>query len=249
MKKFRIFEMTRPEVEQAISTGMETVIITFGSTEQHGLHLPLGTDSIWGEQLGDRIAEELGDALLAPGVRIGCSEHHMSFAGSLTLREETFIEVTRDICNSLVHHGFRQIVLIPTHGGNFSPLKKAVLKIQPELPLIKLIAFTDLNELMQNAFMVGTGRGLSIETIGGHAGEHETSLLLAIRPDLVQMNLAEPGFVGDISKVADLFFKNLRGVTANGILGDPRPASVELGKAYMESMVKMIVEFVKLQRK
>jgi creatinine amidohydrolase len=70
MEKYRLFEMTRPEVEQAIAAGIDTVIVTFGSTEQHGLHLPLGTDSIWGEELGDRVARALGNALLVPGVRI-----------------------------------------------------------------------------------------------------------------------------------------------------------------------------------
>ena len=64
MQKRNLFEMTRPEVEQAIAAGVDTVVVTFGSTEQHGLHLPLGTDAIWGEALGDRVVQSLGNALL-----------------------------------------------------------------------------------------------------------------------------------------------------------------------------------------
>lgn len=85
MQKINLFEMTRPEVEQAIAAGVDTVIVPLGSTEQHGLHLPLGTDAILGAAIGDRVARALGNALLAPGLTIGCSEHHMDFAGSLTL--------------------------------------------------------------------------------------------------------------------------------------------------------------------
>ncbi len=120
MQKRNLFEMTRPEVEQAIASGIDTVIVPFGSTEQHGLHLPLGTDAILGEALGDRVARSLGNALLAPGLPIGCSEHHMDFAGSMTLSQETFIQVVADLCRSLAHHGFKHIALIPTHGGNFA---------------------------------------------------------------------------------------------------------------------------------
>jgi creatinine amidohydrolase len=81
MQKRNLSEMTRPEVEQAIAEGIDTVIFTLGSTEQHGLHLPLGTDAMIGDILGDRVAFALGNALVAPGLRIGCFEHHMDFAG------------------------------------------------------------------------------------------------------------------------------------------------------------------------
>jgi creatinine amidohydrolase len=134
MQKRNLSEMTRPEAEQAIAEGIDTVIFTLGSTEQHGLHLPLGTDAMIGDILGDRVAFALGNALVAPGLRIGCFEHHMDFAGSLTLSRKTFIQVAADICRSLAHHGFRHIVLIPSHGNNFAPLANAIEAIRPERP-------------------------------------------------------------------------------------------------------------------
>jgi len=181
MQKIQLFEMTRPEVEQAIADGFDTAIVPLGSTEQHGLHLPLGTDAILGEALGERVARGLGNALLAPALTIGCSEHHLDFAGSLTLKKETFTEVVADVCRSLAHHGFDHVALIPTHGGNFAPLAKAVQAIRSELSGVNLIAYTDLMGFMEEIFQVGQTCEVTPEQAGIHAGEFETSLMLAVR--------------------------------------------------------------------
>ena len=249
MQKINLFEMTRPEVEEAIASGVDTVIITIGSTEQHGLHLPLGTDAIMGEALGQRVARALGDTLLAPGMRIGCSEHHMDFAGSLTLSRETFIGVVGDICRSLARHGFRHIVLLPTHGGNFAPLAKAVEAIRPELSGVNLIAFTDLMAFMDEIFQTGKARKVTPEQAGAHAGEFETSIMLYLRPDLVAMDQAQPGYVGDQLSIAPLVFeKGFRAVTANGVLGDPRNASAANGEAYMAAITDLLVGYINKAR-
>ena len=246
MQKINLFEMTRPEVEQAIASGVDTVIITIGSTEQHGLHLPLGTDAILGEALGERVARALGNALLAPGLRIGCSEHHMDFAGSLTLRRETFIRVVADICRSLARHGFHHIVLVPTHGGNFAPLASAVEAIRPELPGVNLIAFTDLMAFMDEIFRTGKAREVTPEQAGAHAGEFETSIMLTVRPDLVAIDQAQPGYVGDQLSIAPLVFeKGFKAVTENGVLGDPRDASADNGEAYLAAMTDLLVSHIK----
>ena len=249
MQKINLFEMTRPEVEEAIASGVDTVIITIGSTEQHGLHLPLGTDAIMGEALGQRVARALGDTLLAPGMRIGCSEHHMDFAGSLTLSRETFIGVVGDICRSLARHGFRHIVLLPTHGGNFAPLAKAVEAIRPELSGVNLIAFTDLMAFMDEIFQTGKARKVTPEQAGAHAGEFETSIMLYLRPDLVAVDKAQPGYVGDQLRIAPLVFeKGFRAVTANGVLGDPRNASAANGEAYMAAITDLLVGYINKAR-
>ena len=249
MQKINLFEMTRPEVEEAIASGVDTVIITIGSTEQHGLHLPLGTDAIMGEALGQRVAHALGDTLLAPGMRIGCSEHHMDFAGSLTLSRQTFIGVVGDICRSLARHGFRHIVLLPTHGGNFAPLAKAVEAIRPELSGVNLIAFTDLMAFMDEIFQTGKARKVTPEQAGAHAGEFETSIMLYLRPDLVAIDKAQPGYVGDQLRIAPLVFeKGFRAVTANGVLGDPRDASAANGEAYMAAITDLLVGYINKAR-
>jgi creatinine amidohydrolase len=249
MQKRNLFEMTRPEVEQAIAAGVDTVVVTFGSTEQHGLHLPLGTDAIWGEALGGRVVRALGNALLAPGLPIGCSEHHMDFAGSLTLSQDTFRQVVADLCRSLAHHGFSHIVLIPTHGGNFAPLAKAVEAIRPELSEVNLIAFTDLMGFMDEIFRVGKAHQVTPEKAGAHSGEFETSLMLTVRPDLVAMDAAQPGYTGDQLGIAAVVFeKGFRAATENGVLGDPRDASAANGQAYMNAMTDLLVRYIEHQK-
>ena len=87
MQKRNLFEMTRPEVERAIAAGVDTVVVPFGSTEQHGRHLPLGTDAVLGDELGWRLAERL-DSFLAPTVRIGCSEQNSPLSDNPTIRQK-----------------------------------------------------------------------------------------------------------------------------------------------------------------
>lgn len=249
MQKRNLFEMTRPEVERAIAAGVDTVVVPFGSTEQHGLHLPLGTDAILGGALCGRVVRALGNALLAPGIPIGCSEHHMDFTGSLTLSQETFLQVVADLCRSLAHHGFNHIVLIPTHGGNFAPLAKAVETLRSELPGVNLIAYTDLMGFMNEIFRVGKAREVTPEKAGAHSGEFETSLMLTVRPDLVAMEAAQPGYVGDQLSIAPVVFeKGFRAASENGVLGDPSDASAANGEAYMDALTELLVGFIKNQK-
>ena len=142
--------LTWPEIKEEIQNGRVTVIVPFGSTEQHGRHMPLGTDAVLGDVFGWGLAERL-DAFLAPTVRYGCSEHHLAFSGTISLNEDTFQRIVMDIVTSLSRHGFRRIVLLPTHGGNFKPLAEAMAKIKP-VKGVRVLAFTDLAALVDAAF-------------------------------------------------------------------------------------------------
>jgi creatinine amidohydrolase len=113
---FLLAEMTSAQVRAAVAAGRATIVLPFGAVEQHGPHLPLDTDSVLGDQLGALLARRLA-ALCAPILRIGCSAHHLSFAGTLSLRPETLRMIVLDVVDSLAQHGFRRIVLLPTHGG------------------------------------------------------------------------------------------------------------------------------------
>jgi len=217
---YTIFDLTRPEIEAVLASGVDTAVATFGSTEQHGLHLPMGTDSIWGEELGARVTQGLGNALQVPGLRIGCSEHHMEFVGSLTLSLETFCAVVEDTCASLVRHGFQHIVLLPTHGGNFDVL-----------------------------FTVGARYGFTPEYSGGHAGENETSIILALRPELVNMDVAEAGFIGPMTGTFEkIMAEGFKAVTENGVLGNPNGARADIGEAYLDAITEDVIRFVKEKR-
>lgn len=246
----QLFELTRPQIEEAMANGYDTAVCTFGATEQHGLHLPMGTDCIWGEVLGLRIVKELGNALQLPSMRVGRSEHHMSFAGSLTVSEATFNGIVYDMCQNAAHHGFKHIVLVPTHGGNFHPLGAAKKLIQPQLPNINIIAYDDLARFMSLLTEVSVKHGFEpTYSRIGHAGLAETSMILALRPDLVHPEYAEVGFTGDpMERVEEIFKGGIRAIAENGILGDPTGATAEFGEDYLAEMTRVFVQFIREAR-
>src|SRR5919199_3176118 len=98
--------MTWPEIAEAINSGLTTAIVVAASSEQHGPHLPEATDALLGEALAVRLAERLGDALVAPVIRPGCSEHHMGFPGTITLPVDGLIMLLDSYVESLSRHGF-----------------------------------------------------------------------------------------------------------------------------------------------
>ena len=245
----QLFEMTRPQIEAAMAAGYDTVVINFGATEQHGLHLPMGTDSIWGEALGLRITQALGDALQLPGIRIGRSDHHLAFAGSLSVSEATFNGIVHDICHNMAHHGFNHIALIPTHGGNFRPIGAAAALVRPTLPNVNIIAYDDLFAFMDVLFGKAAEHGFTPFQTGAHAGENETSLILALRPDLVDLDAAQAGFMGDPIQIAEKIFREgFRAVTETGVLGDPAGASAEFGEGYLNAMTELFTDFIRQAR-
>src|SRR5262249_40380245 len=155
-----------------------TVVIAFGATEQHGPHLPLATDALIGDHLARLIADRL-DAFVAPTVRIGCSEHHLEFPGTLSVSESTFHSLVADVVRSLARGGFRRIVLLPTHGGNFRPLAAALEQLGP-IDGVELCALTDLGTLFAIAEVGEQEYGVALGEGGLHAGEWETSMLMSI---------------------------------------------------------------------
>jgi len=119
--------MTWVEVEQAL-THTDAVIIPLGSTEQHGRHLPLGTDSFEAVETAKLIAQK-ADVLVAPVVLAGLSSHHMGFPGTITLTPETFEAVVYETAQSLIRHGFRKILIFNGHGGNAVSVAAIIQKI------------------------------------------------------------------------------------------------------------------------
>jgi creatinine amidohydrolase len=227
--------MTWPDVKAEVGAGRDTVVIAFGATEQHGPHLPLATDALIGDHLARLIADRL-DAFVAPTVRVGCSEHHLEFPGTLSLSESTFHQVVADIVRSLARGGFRRIVLLPTHGGNFGPLASALDKLGP-IDGVQIHALTDLGALFAIAQVGVEEYGVALGEGGLHAGEWETSMLMAIHPELVRIDRGEAGYTGDMeSAIGAIFGAGVHSVAANGVIGDPAQASAEHGARYWETV-------------
>jgi creatinine amidohydrolase/Fe(II)-dependent formamide hydrolase-like protein len=240
--KHRLEENTWTDVRTALSEGYDTIVFAAGATEQHGPHLPLVTDALIGDALALATAEKLGHAFAAPTVRVGCSEHHMKFPGTLSIDRRTLIDQVCSYARTLSRHGFQRFVIIPSHGGNFDAVREAVGLLRAELPQLQFAAFADLQPLIEGIVKVSAAHGISPAVSGIHAGEFETSVVLHLRPDLVVMERAEEGFVGDITQaIPQLLKEGVHSVSSNGILGDARPAQAERGRAYLEAWVDMIV--------
>jgi creatinine amidohydrolase len=232
-------EMTSAEVRAEVAGGRSTVVVPFGAFEQHGPHLPLDTDAVLGDRVGPLVAERL-DAYCAPTVRLGCSQHHLAFAGTLSLRPETLQMIVHDVVDSLARHGFRRIVLLPTHGGNERSLHEAAAAAARDG--VKIVV-PSLRAAIGALVAVARSRGVSPGEAGGHAGELETSLMLALAPRLVRSAaVTEPGYTGPLDDAAAaVFFENgVDALAANGVLGDPRRASSDAGHAYLIAFVDAI---------
>ena len=245
MTALHLDRLTWPEIGEEIQNGRDTVVVPFGSTEQHGRHLPLGTDALLGDEIGWRLAERL-QAFLAPTVRFGCSEHHLAFSGTISIGAETFGRIVADVVASLSVHGFRRIVLLPTHGGNFKPLAEALANIEPP-ERVRVLAFTDLSGFANAGIESSRAFGVDAAKSGAHSGEWETSLMLALRPDQVKMDRAAEGFVGELSEIMSKVFDGIQNLDQNGVLGDPRPASSEAGEQYLTEIIEFLYRWVEKQ--
>lgn len=237
--------MTWPEVRAALDAGCTTVVFACGAVEQHGPHLPLFTDAEHGSELSRRVATALGDTLVAPTVRVGCSEHHMAFPGTITLEESTFAAVLRDYVRSLARHGFQRICVIPSHGGNFAPLTHALPMLHDAAgERAHVAAFTDLHAVIDTWVRVAGELGVA-ERVAGHADIAESSVMLVLHPDLVRTEAAEAGHPGPLTPelTQRLFTHGMRAIAPNGILGDARGLSAELGERCIEELVAVIVAY------
>ena len=244
-EELHLERMTWPEVAEALKAGRTTVIVALGATEQHGPHLPLLVDAERGTRLAEGVARRLGYAVVAPTIRVGCSEHHLDFPGTLSVSPETLTALCRDYCVSLARHGFRRICFVPSHGGNFAPLRHALPALDEAAgPDCRVDGYTDLGgflEVWRRAVDEGGGRA---DRVGGHADIAESSEMLALRSELVRPDLAEAGFTGEVSDATlDRVFRDgIRSVSANGILGDARGLDAELGRRCLERTAEAVAE-------
>jgi len=243
MKTIRMEEMTWPDIKAAIESGYATGVVGVGSTEQHGPHLPTMTDARIGDDLAELVARKLGRALHARTIDVGMSEHHLAFAGTISFKAETLRVILLDYVDSLARHGFTRIVFIPSHGGNFTTVRKAIEEACDAHPGIEVTGYTDLLGLTAFLNQASAEYGATPEESGAHAGENETSMMMTLEPDLVATHRFAPGYLGPAgeAEMKLVFEKGMPALTANGVLGDPRKASAAKGEAYLERLAEFLV--------
>ena len=209
-------ERTWREVEPG-----STLLIPLGSTEQHGPHLPLDTDARIAGTIARRAAADTG-AVVAPVLPYGASGEHAGFAGTLSLGVEVLQAVLVEVVRSAAL-SFERIIFVNGHGGNHEAVTVAVRQLRNE----------GHNLLSWSPVIAGGD---------AHAGRTETSLMLAIAPELVRLELAEAGNTEPLADLIDrLRSDGLADVSANGVLGDPEGASEAEGQGLLDSLVAGLV--------
>lgn len=231
---------------RALAERGAVVILPVAAIEQHGPHLPVNTDMRIGHEVAVRAARKAAPArevVVTPVIWHGLSEHHMPFGGTLTLEHDAFFAVLRSVLHSLVRHGFTELVLSNSHGGNIASMNLAVDRLSEALGAT-IVATTYAEE---GAAAIAP----LLEDQGGimHAGEAETSMMLALEPDLVDASdlgalaterLAPYRRAGNASHR----WRGFAHITANGISGNPTRASAEKGERILEAAAEAVAAMI-----
>lgn len=232
------------------------IVIPTGSMEQHGPHLPVEVDTRLVTEIARRAAKKAStevDVLITPPVWSGCSNHHMDFAGTLSLNQDTFIKVTKEIAGSLIHHGFKKIVLLNGHGGNATPLKLAVDQLRDSTKgdvLVTTFSYWQLIEGEVSSIRESGPGGIS------HSGEFETSAMLYLDDALVNKEKIakfipkwRTSYFGTgwyVPQSVHLGF-HIKDFSYTGVYGDPTVATKEKGdkliKVAVDKVSKFLIEF------
>jgi creatinine amidohydrolase len=197
------------------------VLVPVGSTEQHGPHLPVTTDTVISRAVAERAAVRLPAALVAPAIAFGNSGEHAGFPGTISIGHEALRLVLIETVRSLALWA-RRVVFVNGHGGNVRTLDSAVLMLRAEGHDVAWIP----------CVLPGSD---------AHAGRFETSVMLHLVPDEVRLAAAAAGDTRPLAELMPLLVKGgVRSVAPNGVLGDPAGASAGEGRALLDALVEEI---------
>jgi creatinine amidohydrolase/Fe(II)-dependent formamide hydrolase-like protein len=232
----QIEEMTTTELRERIAAGTTTVLVPIGGTEQNGPHMVLGKHNVRARILATRIAERLGNAVVAPVLAyvpegsIDPPAAHMRFVGTISIGEATFEAVLESTARSFCRHGLHDVVLLGDHGGYQASLQRVAAKFARAAGTpagCRVHAPPEYYRVVQKDFVEALkARGFDAAAIGTHAGLADTALALAVDPGLVRKDaLAAASSAG----------------VREGVYGDPRAATAALGQIGIDRIVEQTV--------
>jgi creatinine amidohydrolase len=231
---------TKMTGHQYLNSKVDKVIIGIGSFENHGFHMPFGTDALVSNIISEKVAEQIEGLLVLPPINYGYSAHYSQFPFTVSLSIETIIAVIKDVLLEVIRNGIKKIIIMNGHDGNIAPIEAAARSIKVLHPDVVIASLNDwwvaAGKLVPpNTFEVWDGLG--------HAGEGETSIGLALFPELMQMEHAK-GVVPAMPEHLDIKWR-FDELTDTGATGDPSVGTVEKGKLMEKAVVDVLVNFIK----
>lgn len=228
--------MTSVELRERIAHGATTIIVPIGGTEQNGAHMLLGKHNVRAHVLADRIADALGNAIVAPTIAyvpegsIHPPAGHMKYAGTISVPDAVFEGLLESTARSFKQHGFRDVVFLGDHGGYQSDLTQVADRLNREWardPACRAHAPLEYYRITQTAYVAALkAHGVSEAELGSHAGLADTALALAVDPALVRSD-------------------KLAGPYPAGVTGNPRRATAELGELGTRLVVETTVAAIR----
>ena len=243
-QSYLLEHLTWPEAQKRFKE-VDIALLPVGSTEQHGPHLPLDTDSFDANYLARQVAASCSDPkpFVLPLIPYGVSYHHEDFSGTLSISPKTLSELVYEVGTSAARHGITKLVIVNGHGGNIPALQFAAQMINRNARIFTCVetgetSDKDIQDLTETSNDV-------------HAGEIETSTSLAVRPDMVRSDRMRPfiprfssRYLNFSSKRSVEWFARTSRISTSGVLGDPTKSSQEKGNKMWEIMIKHLTEFV-----
>lgn len=243
----RFADLTWPDL-RAVSRTKTLVVAPIAACEQHSLHLPTFTDTLLVSAVAEGVEARLSkEVLLLPTQWMGASSHHTRFGATLSANVDTHIRLLVDLLTPLLEDGHRRVLILNGHGGNIDPMQVALRLLQDRWKNRQLSAasYWDLAAKELAALAEGPRKTM------GHACEFETSMILALRPDLVRKEAIADDPPPDEPALRGLFLcEDMRQRTRNGAVGYPERATAEKGRKFLQAAIDRTAEVVRalLQR-
>jgi creatinine amidohydrolase len=247
--EYLLEEMNAIQVKDSISEKTVAILVV-GACENHGDHMPFGSDFIFPLKLVENVICDLSkngnmeslhdDIILLPVIPYGVSSHHNKFQMTMSLSPSTMVSIMEDILSSLIKNGIRKILVINGHDGNIAPIEIASRKIKNEHEDVVIACLESwwvlVGQKDKELFEVWDGLG--------HGGEAETSAMMYVRPDLVNADYAPEQVIPNLPKDDVRIYWKFHELTNTGATGAPKKASVEKGQRIMDILKDRLISFI-----
>lgn len=233
----KLAEMTWPEMAE-VDREKTVLIAPYAAVEQHGPHLPFYVDTFLCTAVAEGVEAKLPDrVLLLPTQWLGASAHHLPFFGTLTADLDQHVQLMVHPLAQYLEQGWKKVFILNGHGGNIDTYHIALRQLHEWFPDAELMAasYWEIAGAEIAEHLTGPRKAV------GHACEAETAMMLAVRPDLVRMHLAEDCHMMTSPKLGAAYVPtNMQGRTRNGVVGYPSRATAEQGRAMLQAVIDRV---------